>query len=290
MGLFGGIASAVGSIAGGLMGLQSSRESQANANQLNQLNYEHQKEFAQNGIRWKVADAKAAGLHPLAALGTQTAMYTPSASVGDSADYSFLADAGQGIGRAIDAKQTRAERIHNQQIQDKLTAQQIESRDLDMEYKRTLIQAQKQDMVLRLAKSAEQALRTQQQVPALPGYSDSPVIRGQAEAYANGATNEKISDVVTSMPGDPTTQAGTPPDSRGYLSPSGRVLLPNEDVADAVDAVPGAGLQYAWRNSVVPYLANFLPIDDPRRRKGEYFDLLSGAYRKGGRFRDWFGY
>lgn len=38
----------------------------------NAQNYAMNKEFAQHGIRWKVADAKAAGIHPLAALGTQT--------------------------------------------------------------------------------------------------------------------------------------------------------------------------------------------------------------------------
>ena len=32
-----------------------------------------QREFAQNGIRWRAADARAAGLHPLAALGSSGA-------------------------------------------------------------------------------------------------------------------------------------------------------------------------------------------------------------------------
>ena len=46
------------------------------------LNYAHQKEFAQNGIRWKVEDAKAAGIHPLFALGAQGATFSPI-SVGE---------------------------------------------------------------------------------------------------------------------------------------------------------------------------------------------------------------
>lgn len=36
-----------------------------------------QKQFAQLGIRWKVEDANAAGIHPLAALGANTMSYTP---------------------------------------------------------------------------------------------------------------------------------------------------------------------------------------------------------------------
>lgn len=39
---------------------------------------QYQKEFAQMGLRWRVADAQAAGLHPLAALGVQGLQgYTP---------------------------------------------------------------------------------------------------------------------------------------------------------------------------------------------------------------------
>ena len=104
MGLFGSIGSAIGGIASGIGSIIGAGQSAANAEAINQANYEHQKEFAQNGIRWKVADAKAAGLHPLAALGAQTSSYTPSAVVGDSPDFSFLRDIGQDVGRAIDAK------------------------------------------------------------------------------------------------------------------------------------------------------------------------------------------
>lgn len=44
-----------------------------------QLGY--QKEFAQKGIRWKTEDAKQAGLHPLAALGTMGASYSPTSYI-----------------------------------------------------------------------------------------------------------------------------------------------------------------------------------------------------------------
>lgn len=73
-------------------------------------NYEAQKEFATHGIRWKVADAKAAGIHPLFALGGNTASYSPNPIV--AGDYGVGAS-GQNIGRAIEAKQTPGERIAN---------------------------------------------------------------------------------------------------------------------------------------------------------------------------------
>ena len=54
---------AVGSILGGKI---SSDAESSSASQ----NIVMQKEFAQKGIRWKVEDAKQAGIHPLYALGS----------------------------------------------------------------------------------------------------------------------------------------------------------------------------------------------------------------------------
>lgn len=79
----------------------------------NSQNYASQKEFAKMGIRWKVADAKAAGIHPLAALGANTVSFQPSIA---GNDYSYLSDMGQDIGRAVAAKQTQGERQINKQI------------------------------------------------------------------------------------------------------------------------------------------------------------------------------
>lgn len=47
-------------------------------------NYKRQKEFAQNAIQWRVADAVAAGLHPLAALGMPVSSYSPEIVGGSS--------------------------------------------------------------------------------------------------------------------------------------------------------------------------------------------------------------
>lgn len=178
MGLFGSIGSAIGGIASGIGSIIGAGQSGANAAAINQANYEHQKEFAQNGIRWKVADAKAAGLHPLAALGAQTAGYTPSAVVGDSPDFSFLRDIGQDVGRAIDAKSTAAERAANKAKIDQGTNLELEGKQLDNEYKRTLIASQKQDDALRLANAAVRASWSQQLPPAMPGILDLSMVPG----------------------------------------------------------------------------------------------------------------
>lgn len=70
-----------------------------------------QREFAQHGIRWKVEDAKKAGIHPLAALGASTHSFSP-VSVGHEPDRSadFNVAMGQDISRAIQATRTAQER------------------------------------------------------------------------------------------------------------------------------------------------------------------------------------
>lgn len=99
--MLGSLISAGAGLLGGIFGNKS-----AESNMQKQMDM--QKEFAQEGIRWRVADAKAAGIHPLAALGAQTVSYAPQAftdSLGPA-----MASAGQDIGRAIDATRTPGER------------------------------------------------------------------------------------------------------------------------------------------------------------------------------------
>lgn len=65
--------------------------------------------FAKHGIQWKVEDAKAAGIHPLYALGASTQSYSPVSIGGDDLG-SGLAKAGQDIGRALTAGQSGSQR------------------------------------------------------------------------------------------------------------------------------------------------------------------------------------
>lgn len=272
MGL-GSIVSAVGSIAGGILGANS-------AQNVAGMNYEAQKEFAQNGIRWKVEDAKRAGIHPLYALGASTQGYSPSG--GYTGDYG-IADAaahfGQGYERAQQAKMTKEER-DKQDVRDAI--QDMAALE-DLNQKRRLNDAQ-----IRLANSeifrnfalSTNALRKTGLPPAMPGGLGG-VIAGQGNSYATGQTTPEISSVVTSEKGTPSVQAGSPPDVRFYRTLSGgRAPLPTGDAGDAMDAALGAGLQWSFRNNLVPWLANFFPINDPHRLPGEYYDLLAGEYRK----------
>lgn len=89
------VANAVGNVADAWFGAQSADK-----------NIKLQKQFAQNGIQWKVADAKKAGIHPLYALGAQTHSFAPVQAGG-----SGFSEMGQSVGRAIDAYRDRGERL-----------------------------------------------------------------------------------------------------------------------------------------------------------------------------------
>lgn len=75
---------------------------------------ELQREFAQNSLQWKAADALKAGIHPLYAMGASGYSYSPQ-SVGnvatpDTSMGSALASAGQDISRAMQATQSQTSR------------------------------------------------------------------------------------------------------------------------------------------------------------------------------------
>lgn len=81
---------AAAALAGSVIGADSQHKA-------NRANLRFQREFAQHGIQWRVADAKAAGLHPLYALGAQVPQFSPSFQA-PGTDYAAVgAEVGRGI-------------------------------------------------------------------------------------------------------------------------------------------------------------------------------------------------
>lgn len=109
------IGEAIGAAAnfvGGILNRNETRRAnEANA-QIARENIALQKQFAQEGIRWKVEDAKAAGIHPLYALGASTHSFSPvsAGAVADSSLGNAMAAAGQDLSRAINTTRTSSER------------------------------------------------------------------------------------------------------------------------------------------------------------------------------------
>lgn len=292
-----GWGSAIGGAIGGALGLIGAGQSQASAERLNQLNYEHQKEFAQNGIRWKVADAKAAGLHPLAALGASTASYSPSAVIGDSPDYSFLKDMGQGIDRAMDAKATQRERAEREQKENALFNEELKGKQLQNQETETRIQSMKWDMAMELARNAAQSVRTQQQVPAMPSLApDGSLMPGQSNATSLGdIIKTKPAEIVMNDPATPAAEAGSNPEIRYFrTSDGGYSIARSEAYADSTDDDLAGQLSWelrnrlpatAWDSSSAAPPASYLP-DRGRGGWAWSYNPLRQAYypyRKG----DW---
>lgn len=112
MSLLGGLIGGAASLAGGFLGAEESEDNRHLQEQTHLQNMAMQREFAQNGIRWRVEDARAAGLHPLYALTGQTAAATPSTLNFDNSNAlgRGIAEAGQYVGRAVSAQATQHEK------------------------------------------------------------------------------------------------------------------------------------------------------------------------------------
>lgn len=93
---------------GGAVGAGESRRSAQAAADRNEA---IAREFAKMGIRWRVADAKAAGLHPLAALGASTASGPVVALGGEAPIGQTLSNMGQDISRAVTATRSTSDRL-----------------------------------------------------------------------------------------------------------------------------------------------------------------------------------
>ncbi|UOF81632.1 minor capsid protein [Microviridae sp.] len=125
----GSLISAGSSLLGGLFGGGSSAKKQM------RMQYDYQRKLNQTAVQDRVADATAAGVHPLYALGASlnpggVSMPNEGPSLGDR-----LSDMGQNIGRAVMARQSKSERL----LALKSAELDLEGKSLDNQVKRAQI-------------------------------------------------------------------------------------------------------------------------------------------------------
>lgn len=238
----------IGNIAGALIGKDSARDAAG-------LNRDMQREFAQKGIRWKVEDARAAGIHPLAALGASTSSFTPVFQ-GDSLGQA-IAQSGQDIQRSINATRTADER---RQVEQASAARQTV---LDSQAKA------ESDSRIRL-NDAQAALAVSEQHrrnfvgPPMPSMGDSGVAPGVVADPRYGAHRSVVPDVQTGRPGQPGVLAGPPsPLTRPFVfSHNGQnfnLRLPNTDIDSLMEEpMAAAAIIYALNPEVAPLVINAL--------------------------------
>lgn len=262
MGLFdgavGGAIGAVGSLIGG--GISAS-QSRANAN----LNYSAQREFAQNGIRWRVEDAKKAGIHPLYALGASTASFSPvSGYGGDFGISDALNSFGQGIDRAAQAKMTKEERAIEQANLERQEVMQLADLNMRQHESDARVNALNAS-AYRDYVAARAAVTNQQQVPAMPSLRVRPdgtvvgqTVVGQGDSSpVNGLIEVEPSSAETNAPGRPgTTAASNPELSFSRTNDGGYVPIRSESAADRLDDDILGTLSWYARNYIPAYFDN----------------------------------
>lgn len=108
----GDVLGAISNVVGGFINRDASNKANDTNYRIAQQNMALQKQFAQEGIRWKVDDAKAAGIHPLYALGATTHSFSPvsAGAVADTSLGNAMAAAGQDLSRSMNSTRTSEER------------------------------------------------------------------------------------------------------------------------------------------------------------------------------------
>jgi len=183
---------------------RSDREDQQNQN----INL--QREFAQNGIRWRVEDAKAAGIHPLFALGGGGAAFAPNpVVVGDTG--AAWGTAGQNVARALGAGMTSQERaLHDGQL--RLLAAQADK---------------EQAMAFFYASEAARGSQSSAQSAPLPA------VQAESNPFP-GMVTPRAPDAISSKIGDDSTSAASNPFWEEHILGDGlRIDLPRSDEGPA---------------------------------------------------------
>lgn len=208
-----GWGAALGSAFGGILNFGSSMSQQQaeNVRHSEQMafareNMQMQKDFAQQGIRWKVDDARAARIHPLFAMGASTNPFTPvsvgsSGGGGSSPDYSStFAQMGQGIERAMSAGKTNPERMEQLHEARHMQGLQFERAELENQFIRTQI-------ARNMSQLGPAMPRLGQISPGGGNSGDVTTAQGTFEAKPPEITNPNPSNVGTEAgPSHPSVQ------------------------------------------------------------------------------------
>lgn len=188
-----------------------------------------QKEFAQNGIRWKMEDAKRAGVHPLAALGASGASYSP-VSVGDTSGGTAMSNLGQNLTRAAMATRSTDER--------KAAAL-------------SLIASEKQIEGLTLDNQIKLSQLRQMSQPGNPGFplGDQGFIPGQGDARL--ISNKPLERTAT-LAGSPHSEPGAVSDVGWAKTSTGLVPVPSKDFKERAEDMMIPELMHSLRNNLMP--------------------------------------
>lgn len=232
---------------------KATEDANAKAAEIAALDRASQKEFAQMGLQWRVKDAVAAGIHPLAAVGASGAGYSPSSQqlFVDDSKSNMWRNFGQNISRAALASSTARDR--------RLADLQLESVSLENDLLRERIISERR---LRGATG-----------PAYPSEAIDPDLRGQGDVGRDPRVIDEAARRTVSSPYDISQEAGVIPESSLAKSSTGRWI-----------GVPGRDFKQRVEDSPFEWQAFFRMLKNPKRlpdgSKG-YMNPLTGEYFTG---------
>lgn len=214
----------VATVAGGILDHLSGRR-QAEKDR------DFQREFAQHGVRWRVEDARRAGIHPLAALGAQTHAAQSYVGGHGSPFGNMARNLGQDLSRAISATRTKEERAANMLS--------LENMGLQNDYLRS--------QILRLNHPYVG--------PGFPLQSNSgmPLLTGQGDSVGAGRPGspyvvEEPFFRVHSEPGRPDRAVGALPETQIVRTERGYGIEPSADMKQRIEDNFFSELFYNLRN------------------------------------------
>lgn len=197
------------------------RDKQAFDVQASRTEYERQKEFAQMGIRWKMDDARAAGLHPVAALGGTGSMYSPSAAVSGQ----FTADKPSFLSRSSSSIDVPG--------QNTLRAQMATKTDVEKEMEALALRRGQLQNALLEGQVAAQWSSVMGQPPGVP----APVSVGPRVAPV-GAVRVEPSKVTSRDPGHSGMEAGSTPAGKSFDLGGGlKIALPSQAASESFESM-----------------------------------------------------
>lgn len=256
----GSLISAGSSLLGGLFGSSSARKAEkaAAARFAEEMKFareqaDFQREAATMGLRWRVDDAKAAGIHPLFALGASLSQPSPvslmtSAGLpsGSSPMAGALSEMGQDLSRAFQATRTPEEKIDAQ-------AQALEA------------------LALRRAELENNLLETQiwklkqpQVGPSAPSLAPRPIDgQGDVPPQFGNRVEVKPLELPPTDPGNPSKEVYKVPDFTYAQTPTGLAPVPSADVKERIEDNLIPEHMWSWRNNILPNFGSKSTRPDP---------------------------
>lgn len=225
--MLGALIGAGATLAGGLLNRDAQKQ-----------NIKLQKQFAQQGIQWRAADAKAAGISKLYALGANTTSYSPVSVGGGIGD--AISAAGQNVGRAVDATAGPAGRAGH--LATELATVQIEGAKLDNEIRRQQLLS---NVVTRTQPGQPPAINATETTPVVPGQGNSGMVLKR--------------EIAPSLEGQPWRSFGVTPEVDMWRTTHGFAPEVPQQLGEAQESQPLSAAQWFLRNKILP------SMDESRR-------------------------